>query len=90
MTTQQRSYYQLSWKTLPSLRGLACSDFSATPAATPDNDRGVAVRFVSDAEREAFLAELEAQFASQRFSNNAAAFEAVKSYILERLAQRQG
>ena len=79
---------QLSWTTLPGLRGLACSDFRATETAAPDQERGVAVEFRSADERQAFLSELEAQFAAQRFSNNAAAFEAVKAYILERAAQR--
>jgi hypothetical protein len=82
--------YQLSWTTLPGLRGLACSEFRATETVAPDNERGVAVEFRSQDERDAFLAELEAQFAAQRFSNNAAAFEAVKTYILERVAQRKG
>jgi hypothetical protein len=82
--------YQLSWKTLPGLRGLACSEFHATETAAPDNERGVAIDFKNQDERDAFLAELEAQFAAQRFSNNAAAFEAVKTYILERAAQRRG
>ena len=79
---------QLSWSTLPRLRGIACSDFRASETAAPDHERGVAVEFSSPAERNAFLAELEAQFAAQRFSNNAGAFEAVKMYILERVAQR--
>jgi hypothetical protein len=82
--------YQLSWKTLPGLRGLSCSEFRATETETPDNERGVAVELSGAGERDAFLAELEGQFASQRFSNNAGAFEAVKAYILERMAQRQG
>jgi hypothetical protein len=82
--------YQLSWTTLPGLRGLACSEFRATETAAPDNERGVAVEFRNQNELDAFLAELEAQFAAQRFSNNAAAFEAVKTYILERVAQRKG
>jgi len=82
--------YQLSWTTLPGLRGLACSEFRATETAAPDNERGVAVDFKNQDERNAFLAELETQFAAQRFSNNAAAFEAVKTYILERVAQRKG
>ena len=81
--------YQLSWKTLPGLRGMACSDFRAIETAAPDNERGVAAEFGSEGERDAFLADLEAQFAAQRFSNNAAAFEAVKTYILERVAQRR-
>jgi hypothetical protein len=81
---------QLSWTTLPGLRGLACSDFRAAETAAPDNERGVAAEFGSQAECDAFLAELETNFAAQRFSNNAAAFEAVKAYILERVTQRKG
>ena len=79
---------QLSWTTLPGLRGIGCSDFRATETSAPDHERGVAVNFGSPAERDSFLAELEAQFAAQRFSNSAAAFEAVKTFILERVAQR--
>jgi len=82
-------YYQLIWKTLPGLRGLACSDFAAVPTAAPDTERGVAVEFASDAEREAFLRRLEDAFAPQRFSNNAAAFETVKTYVLEWTIKRQ-
>jgi hypothetical protein len=81
--------FQLSWTTLPGLRGLACSGFRATEAAAPDNKRGVTAEFSGVTERDAFLAELEAHFDAQRFSNNAAAFEAVKAYVLERLAQRK-
>ena len=80
--------YQLSWATLPGLRGMACSGFRATETAAPDHERGVAAEFGSAGEREAFLADLEEHFATQRFSNNAAAFESVKTYILERIAQR--
>ena len=57
--------------------------------AAPDNERGVAVDIAGIAERDALLAELEAHFAPQRFSNNAAAFEAVKSYVLERVAAKR-
>ncbi len=78
-----RAVYQLSWKTLPGLRGLACSDFRATLTASPDTERGVAVEFASEAERDALLRRLEDQFESQRFSNAAAAFEAVKATALE-------
>jgi len=74
--------YQLSWKILPGMRGLNCSEFSAVPTAQRDNERGVAVDFAGEAEREAFLRQLEEHFAAQRFSNNAAAFEAVKTYVL--------
>jgi hypothetical protein len=85
----RRSFYQVSWSTLPGLRGIGCSDFRATETAAPDNERGVAVEISSVGERDVFLAELEAHFAAQRFSNNAAAFEAVKTYILERVAQHK-
>lgn len=76
--------YQLSWKTLPGLRGLACSDFHATPTDAPDTERGVAVSCSSREECDALLAELEAHFAAPRFSNNAAAFETVKEFVLSR------
>ena len=75
--------YQLSWATLPGLRGLGCSSFRATPTAEPDRDRGVAVEFTSESDRDAFLARLEKEFAAQRFSNAASAFEAVKAIALE-------
>ena len=81
--------YQLSWATLPGLRGLACSDFRAIATAALDNERGVAVEFASDAERDTFLRRLEESFAAQRFSNIAAAFEAVKTYVLEWAAQKR-
>jgi hypothetical protein len=80
--------YQLNWQTLPGLRGLSCSEFSATPTTAPDNERGVAVTLSSDAERDALLALLEAHFAPQRFSNNASAFESVKAFVLEWAAKR--
>jgi hypothetical protein len=75
--------YQLSWSTLPGLRGLSCSDFRATPTQAPDNDRGVAVEFANEAQRESFLREVEAHFASRRFTNAADAFDTVKAYVLE-------
>jgi len=75
--------YQLTWKTLPGLRGLACSDFAAVPTTAPDIERGVALEFATEAERDAFLRRLEDAFAAQRFSNNAAAFEAVKALALD-------
>ena len=79
--------YQLTWKILPGLRGLSCSEFRATATNAPDNERGVVVECVNDAKRDALLKELETHFASQRFSNNASAFESVKSYVLERAAK---
>jgi hypothetical protein len=79
---------QLSWTTLPGLRGLACSEFRATASASPDNVRGVVVDCASDAERDALLAELEAHFGKQRFMNTASAFDAVKDYVAMRAAKR--
>jgi hypothetical protein len=80
--------YQLTWKTLPGLRGLSCSDFRATRSDAPNSDQGVAFDCPADDEREAFLRELEAHFAPQRFSNNASAFESVKSFVLERMGSK--
>jgi len=76
-------FYQLGWTTLPGLRGLSVSEFRATPTDTPDNERGVAVQFTCDAEREAFLREIEATFAERRFTNAADAFDTVKAWALE-------
>ena len=76
--------YQLGWSTLPGLRGLSCSDFRATPATSPDNERGVAIEFASETERDGFLRQLEAHFAGQRFTNTADAFDSVKAFVLER------
>jgi hypothetical protein len=75
---------QISWTTLPGLRGLACSEFRATPTSTADNERGVAIECASEAERDSLLAELEAHFGPQRFLNTAAAFDAVKDYVAQR------
>ncbi len=76
--------YQLNWETLPGLRGISCSDFKALPTSAPDMERGVAFDCTSEDECAAFLSRLEAHFSPMRFSNNASAFEAVKSYVLER------
>jgi hypothetical protein len=75
--------FQLGWSTLPGLRGLSCSGFRATPTAAPDNERGVAVEFATDAERDNFLRKLEEHFAVQRFTNTADAFDSVKAYALK-------
>jgi hypothetical protein len=80
--------YQLTWKILPGMKGLYCEGFSAVAIANPDTERGVAVEFGSEVERDAFLRQLEEHFAAQRFSNNAAAFEAVKTYVVEWAAKR--
>ncbi len=81
-------FYQISWTTLPGLRGLACSEFRAAPTKLADNVRGVAVECASEAECDALLVQLESQFAPQRFMNTAAAFDGVKDYIAQR-ATRQ-
>ena len=81
-------HYQITWTTEPGLRGLGCAEFRAVPTTAPDNERGVAVEFAAEAEREALLSDLEAYFAGTRFSNGAAAFETVKAYILERASKR--
>ncbi|HKV62028.1 MAG TPA: hypothetical protein VJO16_08955 [Candidatus Acidoferrum sp.] len=75
--------YQLGWTTLPGLRGLSCSDFRAVPTETPDNERGVAVEFASEAGCDAFLRQIEDHFAPRRFTNSADAFDMVKAYVLE-------
>jgi hypothetical protein len=80
--------FQISWTTLPGLRGLSCSEFRAVPTTAPDNERGLAFECVSEAERDALLAELEAHFGPQRFLNTAAAFDAVKDYVIS-LQSRQ-
>jgi hypothetical protein len=80
--------YQLGWTTLPGLRGLSCSEFQATPTTLPDNERGVAIEFVTDAEVGAFLRQLEEYFAARRFTNTADAFDSVKAYVLEHAAKR--
>jgi hypothetical protein len=79
--------YQLRWKILPGLRGMSCSEFSATETSSPNNEQGVAFECSTEAERDSLLRELETHFAPQRFSNNASAFETVKTYVLERAAR---
>ena len=80
--------YQLGWATLPGLRGLSVSEFRATLTNSPDNERGVGMEFASETERDAFLREIEAAFASRRFTNSADAFDTVKAYVLEHAAKR--
>jgi len=79
--------YQLGWTTLPGLRGLSVSEFRAAPIPAPDNERGVAIEFASDTERDRFLQQVEAEFAAIRFTNTADAFDTVKAYVLERAAR---
>ena len=80
--------YQLGWTTLPGLRGLSVSEFRAMPTATPDNENGVAISFAGEVDRDAFLQQLEADFAPRRFTNAADAFDTVKAYVLERAARK--
>jgi hypothetical protein len=80
--------YQVGWTTLPGLRGISCSGFRATPTTTPDNERGVAVEFATEAERDEFLKEIEEHFADRRFTNAADAFDTVKAYVLDWAAKR--
>ena len=79
---------QLCWTTLPGLRGLGVSEFRATVTTAPDNERGAAVEFESEEERDRFLRDIEAAFAARRFTNAADAFDTVKVYILERATKR--
>jgi len=76
--------HQLGWTTLPGLRGLSVSEFRATPTTAPDNEKGVALEFATEAERDSFLQQVEADFAPRRFTNAADAFDTVKAYVLER------
>jgi hypothetical protein len=80
--------FQISWTTVPGLRGLSCSEFCATQTTAPDSERGVVIDCMSDAERDVLLAELETHFGPQRFLNTAAAFDAVKDYVAQRAARR--
>jgi hypothetical protein len=81
--------YQLSWQTLPGTKGLSCSGFRAIPTKSPDTKGGVAFECASEAECADLMLKLEAHFGAQRFSNNAAAFEAVKTYVSEWAARRK-
>ena len=79
---------QIGWTTSPGLRGISCSGFRATPTTTPDNERGVAVEFATDAERDEFLKKIEEHFSARRFTNAADAFDTVKAYVLDWAAKR--
>lgn len=80
--------YQLGWSTLPGLRGLSCSEFSAVPTAEPDNERGVTVELASEKERANLVRQLEEYFAERRFTNAADAFDTVKAYVLAQRAKQ--
>ena len=73
---------------MPGLRGLSVSEFRATTTSNPDNEKGVTVAFENEVERDAFLKQVEADFAPRRFTNAADAFDTVKAYVLERAARR--
>jgi hypothetical protein len=79
--------YQLGWTTLPGLRGLSVSEFRAIPTTDPDNEKGVAVSFEAVTDRDAFLQQMEADFAPRRFTNAADAFDTVKAYVVDRSAK---
>jgi hypothetical protein len=79
--------YQLGWATLPGLRGLSCTDFRATPTASPDTVGGVAVDFAPETERDDFLRQTEEYFAAKRFPNAADAFDTVKAYVLGQVSR---
>lgn len=79
--------YQISWQTLPGMQGLSCSEFRATPTASPDYERGVAVELATETDRDTLVEELEAHFSWRRFTNAADAFDRVKAYILDRSAR---
>jgi hypothetical protein len=79
--------YQFGWSTLPGLRGLSVSEFRAVPTTQPDNQKGVAVDFDTEATCNSFLQQIEADFAPRRFSNAADAFDTVKAYVLDRVAK---
>jgi hypothetical protein len=81
--------YQLGWSTLPGLRGLSCSEFRATPTESPDLDRGVAVEFASEAQRDEFVRQLENHFAARRFTNAADAFDTVKAYVMAQAGKQE-
>ena len=81
-------YYQLGWTTLPGLRGLSVSEFRATPKATPDNEKGVALELATEAERDSLLQQLEADFAPRRFTNAADAFDTVRAIVLQHAAKQ--
>ena len=80
--------HQLGWSTLPGLRGLSVSEFRAAPTSVPDNERGVALEFAGETERDALLKQLEEHFGPRRFTNAADAFDSVKAYVLEYVARR--
>jgi hypothetical protein len=80
--------YRLTWKTLPGLGGLSCSEFRATPTASWETETGVAIDCSTESERDRLLRELETHFDRERFSNCASAFETVKTFVFDRSAKK--
>ena len=96
MAPENEMFYQVIWKTEPGLKGLSCSEFRAVDISAgsatdqPGAQAGVVImEAASQAEADAMARHLENYFALQRFSNNASAFETVKSYVLEQAAKNQ-
>ncbi|HKM81741.1 MAG TPA: hypothetical protein VJY15_12355 [Candidatus Acidoferrum sp.] len=58
------------------------SEFRVTATAAPDNEKGVAIGFANEAERDSFLRLIEAEFATRRFTNAADAFDCVKAFAV--------
>src|SRR2546426_3752976 len=81
--------YQLSWKILPGLRGLSCSEFRAVATATPDHEQGVAAG-IAEAQRGALLRRLREAFGPLRASHNAGAVEAAETIALGGAPPRGG
>jgi hypothetical protein len=75
--------YQISWRTLPGLKGISCSEFRATPTTAPDYESGVAVELAGETACETLVEQLEDYFAIRRFTNAADAFDTVKAYTIE-------
>jgi hypothetical protein len=75
--------YQISWQTLPGLRGISCSEFRATPTTTPDYEGGVAVELSGETACDTLLEDVKSHFEWRRFTNAADAFDVVKAYIIE-------
>ncbi len=73
--------FQLSWETAPGLGGLRCEGFRAVAVEQPEGAAGVAIECGSQQKADRLAQAAEEQFARKRFSNAAAAFEAVKTFV---------
>ena len=81
--------FQLSWETVPGLAGLRCEGFRAIATERPDMIGGVAAACDGQDEADGLARALEEHFARKRFSSDAAAFEAVKAFVLEWAVERR-